>query len=178
MQRISKKREKEDRHKTIYSGSFHNLEVVYSPLHFQGEFTKINIWFQLLKHKSKRLQTTQAQKQEVSYSQAQMQETSYAQAQKQETSIQTELQRKCLRLNIWYTNQRFGTCKIVVRVLPIFRSSLLYIEVWEIRWKLLAHQNRVYVGVLSNHQWSFAWFGYCPMKEQFQIHSMYRAKPA
>jgi len=32
-----------------------------------------------------------------------MQETSYAQAQKQETSIQTELQRKCLRLNSWYT---------------------------------------------------------------------------
>jgi len=24
-------------------------------LHFQGEFTKINIWLQLLKHKSKRL---------------------------------------------------------------------------------------------------------------------------
>jgi len=53
----------------------------------------------LLKQKSKRLQTTQAQKQEVSYAQAQTQETSYAQAQKQETSIQTELQRKCLRLN-------------------------------------------------------------------------------
>jgi len=23
----------------------------------------------------------------------------------------------------------------------------------------------------SNHQWSFAWFGYGPMKDQFQIHS-------
>ena len=49
------------------------------------------------------LQTTQAQKQEVSYAHAQLQKTSYAQAQKQETSIQTELQRKCLRLNTWYT---------------------------------------------------------------------------
>jgi len=48
----------------------------------------------LLKHKSKRLQTTQAQKQEVFYAQAQMQETSYAQAQNQETSFQTELHRK------------------------------------------------------------------------------------
>jgi hypothetical protein len=48
----------------------------------------------LLKHKNKRLQTTQAQKQEVSYAQAQMQESSYAQAQKQETSNQTELHRK------------------------------------------------------------------------------------
>jgi len=53
----------------------------------------------LLKHQSKRLQTTQAKKQEVSYAQAQLQETSYAEAQKQETSNQTELQRKCLRLN-------------------------------------------------------------------------------
>jgi len=23
----------------------------------------------------------------------------------------------------------------------------------------------------SNHQWIVAWFGYCPMKDQFQIHS-------
>ena len=45
----------------------------------------------MLKHKSKRLQTTQAQKQEVSYAQAHTQETSYAQAEKQETSNQTEL---------------------------------------------------------------------------------------
>ena len=56
-----------------------------SPLHFQGEFNKINIWLQLLTaQNSKRLQTNQAQ----------LQETSYAQAQLQETSIQTELQRK------------------------------------------------------------------------------------
>jgi len=41
--------------------------------------------------------------QDVSYAQAQVQETSYSQAQKQETSIQTELQRKCLRLNTLYT---------------------------------------------------------------------------
>jgi len=48
----------------------------------------------LLKYKGKRLQTTQAQKQDVSYAQAQTQETSYAQAQKQETSNQIELHRK------------------------------------------------------------------------------------
>jgi hypothetical protein len=48
----------------------------------------------LLKYKSKRLQTIQAQKQEVSYAQAHKQETSYAQAQKQENYIQTELHRK------------------------------------------------------------------------------------
>jgi len=48
----------------------------------------------LLKHKNKRLETTQAQKQEVSYAQAHTQKTSYAQAQKQETSKQTQLHRK------------------------------------------------------------------------------------
>jgi len=54
MQRLSKEREREregegererERGKTQfnYTGSFHNPEVVLSPLHFQGEFTKINI---------------------------------------------------------------------------------------------------------------------------------------
>ena len=44
MQRNDKQREKR-RSKTqeIYTGSFHKPEVVLSPLHFQGEFTKCNI---------------------------------------------------------------------------------------------------------------------------------------
>jgi len=42
--------------------------------------------------------------------------------------------------------QRFGTYKVVVRVLPIFMSSLLYIEVWNIRWKLPTRQ--------KSHCWS------------------------
>jgi len=66
-----------------------------SPLHFQGEFTKINTWLQLIKHQSKRLQTTQAQKQEVSY----------AQAQTQETSNQTKLHIKYLRFEHLIYNQ-------------------------------------------------------------------------
>ena len=48
----------------------------------------------MLKLNSMRLQTTQAQLQEIFYAQEQNQETSYAQAQLQETSIQTKLQRK------------------------------------------------------------------------------------
>jgi len=67
----------------------------------------------MLKHKSKRLQTTQAQKQEVSYVQAQLQENSYAQTQKQETSNQTELQRKCLRVEHLIYNQ--GCSQIQIR---------------------------------------------------------------
>jgi len=106
MQQISRERERERREKretqSNYTGSFHKPEVVLSLLHFQGEFTKINIWLQLLIAKtSKRLQTTQAQLQEILYAQEQNQETSYAQAQLEETSIQTELQRKYLRLNTW-----------------------------------------------------------------------------
>jgi hypothetical protein len=74
-------------------------------LNFQGEFTKINILLQLLKHQSKRLQTTQAQLLEVSYAKAQTQETSYAQAQLQETSNQTELQRKVFEVEHLIYNQ-------------------------------------------------------------------------
>ena len=30
---------------------------------------------------------------------------------------------------------------------------------------------------LINHQWSFAWYGYCPMKDQFQMHSNWERTP-
>jgi len=43
MQRISKEREKR-KTQNNYTCSFHNPEVVLSPLYFQGEFNKINIW--------------------------------------------------------------------------------------------------------------------------------------
>jgi len=33
-----------------------------------------------------------------------------------------------------------------------------------------AHQKESFEALI-NHQWSFAWYGYCPMKDQFQIHS-------
>ena len=54
---------------------------------------------------SKRLQTTQAQLQEIPYAQAQLQKTSYAQAQLQETFIQTELQRKLFEVEHLIYNQ-------------------------------------------------------------------------
>jgi len=64
---------------TNYTGSFHNPEVVLSPLQFQGEFTKNQIL----------ITNAQAHKQETSNTQAHKQEISYAQAQKQETYKQT-----------------------------------------------------------------------------------------
>ena len=72
-----------------YTGSFQKPEVVLSPLHFQGEFTKkCNIKLQLLNvTASKRLQITQTRLQEISYAPEHSQETSNAQAQLQETSI-------------------------------------------------------------------------------------------
>jgi len=66
----NKQRERERRKtQNNYTGSFHKPEVVMSPLHFQGEFTKkCNIKLQLLNATtSTRLQITQAQLQEISY---------------------------------------------------------------------------------------------------------------
>jgi len=75
-------------------------------LHFEGELTKINIWLQLLTAKTrKRLQTTQAQLQEISYAQELNQDTSYAQAQLQDTSIQTKLQRNFFEVEHLIYNQ-------------------------------------------------------------------------
>jgi len=54
---------------------------------------------------SKRLQITQAQRQEISYSPELNQETSYAQAQLQESSIQTELQRNMFEVKHLIYNQ-------------------------------------------------------------------------
>ena len=54
---------------------------------------------------SKRLQTTQAQLQEISYAQELNQETSYAQELNQETSIQTELQRNLFEVEHLIYNQ-------------------------------------------------------------------------
>jgi len=51
----------------------------------------------LLKHKSNRLQTNQAQKQEVSYAQAQTQETSYDQAQSKRLPLKKNYTKNCLR---------------------------------------------------------------------------------
>nr|ABD28313.1 hypothetical protein MtrDRAFT_AC147774g24v1 [Medicago truncatula] len=41
MQRKEQSREKKDKDTSSYPGSFHNTEVVQSPLHFQGDFTII-----------------------------------------------------------------------------------------------------------------------------------------
>jgi len=38
--------------------------------------------------------------------------------------------------------------------------------------KLSAHK-KSRLKLVNNHQWSFPWYGYCPMKDQFQMHSLY-----
>jgi len=51
----NKDRERRERYKTIYHGSFHNPEVVMSPCHLQEIFHYNHTRLQLLKHTSKRL---------------------------------------------------------------------------------------------------------------------------
>ena len=46
-------------------------------------------------------------------------------------------------------------------------KSWIFISSWG---DLPAHQIKLFE-TWSDHQWSYAWFGYCPMKDQFQIHS-------
>jgi len=46
--------------------------------------------------------------------------------------------------------QSFVTCKIVVSLLEIFKSSLLYIEMWKRRCWLSAHQKESFE-TWSNH---------------------------
>jgi len=59
---------------------------------------------------------------------------------------------------------------------PTSKSSLLYIEVWKICWKIASTHKKSRLKLVDNHQWSFAWYGYCPMKDQFQINSLYEGK--
>ena len=53
------------------------------------------------------------------------------------------------------------------------KSSLLYIEVWKIRWKIANTKKKSRLKLVDNHQWSFAWYSCCPMNDQFQMHSLY-----
>ena len=80
----------------------------------------------------------------------------------------------------WMQNN-FSRGLVLVRILWVFRSaflhyqnsksSLLYIEVWKRRCEI-ASTPKSRCWSLIFHQWSFAWFGCCPMKNQFEIHSL------
>ena len=65
---------------------------------------------------------------------------------------------------LWVFRLAFLHCQIS-------RSSLLYIEVWKRRCEI-ASTPKSRCWSLIFHQWSFAWFGCCPMKNQFEIHSL------
>jgi len=67
-------------------------------------------------------------------------------------------------------------CVFVSRIMycyPTSKSSLLYIEVWKIRWRIASTHKKSRLKLVDNHQWSFSWYGYCPMKDEFQMHSLY-----
>ncbi|AET02524.2 salt stress response/antifungal domain protein [Medicago truncatula] len=93
-------REKKDKDTSSYPGSFHNTEVVQSPLHFQGDFTIITkittAQYFLSMRLHKKCSSTQAR---VFQCSSTKQETSNAQARRQETSNQTKIQRIEFELN-------------------------------------------------------------------------------
>ncbi len=80
----------------------------------------------------------------------------------------------------WMQNN-FSRGLVLVKILWVFRSaflhyqfsrsSLLYIEVWKRRCEI-ASTPKSRCWSLIFHQWSFAWFGCCPMKNKFEIHSL------
>jgi len=79
----------------------------------------------------KRLQTTQAQLQEISYAQELNQETSYAQVQLQETSNQTELQRIFFEFEHLIYNQWCSQYKSNTNFLRLYKESCHYsAKVW------------------------------------------------
>jgi len=75
-----------------YTCFFHNLEV--SPLHFQGEFAKINIWLQMFKHTSKRFQILKHASKRFSM---------LKHKSKRLLSKHNNYTEKCLGWTLWYT---------------------------------------------------------------------------
>jgi len=78
-------------------------------------------------------------------------------------------------VNFWMLNNfdRVLALSNCCRVLhTFFKSSLLYIEVLNERW-VASTSKKSRFEALINHQWFITRYGYCPMKDQFQMHSMY-----
>jgi len=73
----------------------------------------------------------------------------------------------------WTILTEFRRFQIVVESCSFFKSSLLYIEVWEERYEFASTSKKSRLKLLINHQWFIAWYGYCPMKDQFEMQSMY-----
>ena len=67
--------------------------------------------------------------------------------------------------------QSLGTFKLLLSHVVLQVFTPLYRGV---KWKLSCqHIQKESLEALINHQWFIAWYGYCPMKDQFQMHSMY-----
>ena len=85
----------------------------------------------------------------------------------------TEILSECRTISaeVWYLWKSLWVFRSAFLHCQFSRSSLLYIEVWKRRCEIAsAPKSRCWS--LIFHQWSFAWFGCCPMKNQFEIHSL------
>jgi len=95
-----------------YTGSFHKPEIVMSPLHFQGEFTKnvISNYKCSLLNLARDFKCSSTTARDFQYSRTQSRDF-YAQARKQETSNQTELQKRMFDTEHLIYNQRCSQYK-------------------------------------------------------------------
>ena len=67
--------------------------------------------------------------------------------------------------------QSLGAFKLLFSLFVLQVFTHLYRGV---KWTLSCqHIQKESFEALINHQWFIAWYGYCPMKDQFQMHSMY-----
>jgi len=67
--------------------------------------------------------------------------------------------------------QSFGAFKLLLSLFVLQVFTPLYRGV---KWTLSCqHIQKESFEALINHQWFIAWYGYCFMKDQFQMHSMY-----
>ena len=67
--------------------------------------------------------------------------------------------------------QSFGAFKLLQSLVVLQVFTPLYRGV---KWTLSCQRiQKESFEALINHQWFIAWYVYCPMKDQFQMHSMY-----
>jgi len=67
--------------------------------------------------------------------------------------------------------QSLGAFKLLLSHVVLQVFTPLYRGV---KWTLSCqHIQKESFETLINHQWFISWYGYCPMNDQFQMHSMY-----
>jgi len=72
----------------------------------------------------------------------------------------------------WQSFDAFKLLLSLAYVLQVFTPLYRGVK-WTLSYQ---HIQKESFEALINHQWFIAWYRYCPMKDQFQMHSMYEGK--